>query len=83
MCVKDDSDYLAFKENHLVVQQIPYIASNRSNLMVLFSFFLGMSSSATDDTDGPEKQVKFSLPGSRGQRFQITKTRQKLHHENL
>ena len=62
---------------------LSYIMSNRSNLMALFSFFLGMSSSATDDTDGPEKQVKFSLPGSRGQRFQITKTRQKLHQENL
>ena len=47
--------------------------------MAFILFFLGMSSSATDDTDGPEKQVKFSLPGSRGQRFQITKTRQKLH----
>jgi len=37
-----------------------------------------MSSSATDDTDGPEKQVKFSLPGSRGQSGNINTGKSKV-----
>lgn len=37
-----------------------------------------MSSSATDDTDGHEKQVKFSLPGSRGQSGNINTGKSKV-----
>lgn len=37
-----------------------------------------MSSSATDDTDGPEKQVKFSLPASRGQSGNINTGKSKV-----